>query len=228
METDKINIISLNVGKPTIITYRGQEISTGIYKNPVDGPLYLSKTQLTGDGQADLKYHGGVEKAVCVYSYEHYPYWEKELARPLAFGAFGENLTVTGMLEADVCIGDTFQWGEAVVQVSQPRQPCHKLAKKYDLIDMPVRVQNSGFTGFYLRVLTEGTVAKTDQIKLLQRHPQQVTLTYANQIMHHDKHDREGLERLLAVAELSSSWRNTFEKRLNGIEVDSKERLLGK
>ncbi|GIM46026.1 MOSC domain-containing protein [Collibacillus ludicampi] len=169
---------------------------------------------LDGDGQADLVYHGGKDKAVCVYSYDHYPYWERVLKRKLAYAAFGENLTVKGIKEEEICIGDIFQFGEAIVQVSQPRQPCHKLAKKHNMKDLPLLVQKTGFTGFYFRVLREGWVAQDRGLRLLHRHPLGITVAFANQIMHHDKKNLKGIEQILAVKELSESWRNTFLKRL--------------
>lgn len=221
-----IRIISLNVGKPAVFAYQGKEIETGIFKHPVNEPLYLSKTNLDGDGQADLVYHGGPEKAVCVYPHEHYPYWTERLSRQLDMGAFGENLTVEGLREESVCIGDIFQWGEAVVQISQPRQPCHKLAKKYDVPELPLWVQETGYTGFYFRVLQEGRVAM-DQLQLIERHPAGVTVQFANQIMHLDKQNREGIERILAVDALSVNWCQTLTKRLAGVQTDTSARLNG-
>ncbi|UFJ41447.1 MOSC domain-containing protein [Brevibacillus humidisoli] len=220
-------IVSINVGEPITILYGGREVTTGIYKSPVNEPLYLTELNFAGDAQADLVYHGGKEKAVCVYSHEHYPYWERELNRTLNKGAFGENLTVTGMLESEVCIGDIYRVGEAVVQVSQPRQPCHKLAKRYDISELPLWVQNTGYTGFYFRVLEEGWVTPEDGLTLEQRHPMEVTVAFANQVMHHDKQNTEGINRLLDVKELSTSWRATLEKRLRGQATDTKKRLEG-
>ncbi|ERI07897.1 MOSC domain-containing protein [Aneurinibacillus aneurinilyticus] len=222
-----IEIKSINVGKPLTITHKGKEITTGIYKHQVDKPLFLSTLNFDGDAQADLVHHGGVDKAVCVYSYEHYAYWEKELNRELTFGAFGENLTVTGMLEDTICIGDTYQLGEAIVQISQPRQPCHKLAKKYDVIDLPIKFQNTGFTGFYFRVLKEGWVTQPVSMRLIERSPKNVTVSFANNTMHHDKQNIEAIQRILDVEELSGNWRKTFLKRLEGIEVDTSKRLTG-
>ncbi|MGC5325025.1 MOSC domain-containing protein [Brevibacillus sp. SYSU BS000544] len=220
-------IISLNVGLPQLLTYEGGEILTGITKAPVQGPIFLSSLNFDGDAQADLQFHGGVDKAICVYPHEHYPYWEQNLNRALGFAAFGENLTVSGLLEKDVCIGDKFQLGEAVVQVSQPRQPCHKLAKKYNVSDLPVRVQDTMFTGYYFRVLQEGNVTTDSDIRLLERDPHGITVEFANQIMHHDKKNRAGAEQILAVEGLSTSWRNTLNKRLEGLEVDTAHRLKG-
>jgi MOSC domain-containing protein YiiM len=220
-------VISINVGKPATFTLQDKEIATGIFKQPVDQPLFLSTTNFEGDGQADLVHHGGVDKAVCVYPADYYPYWTELLKRPLACGAFGENVTVKGLREETVCIGDVFQLGEAVVQVSQPRQPCYKLARRYDVTDLPLQFQHTGYTGFYFRVLREGYVPPRTTLTLLDRHSAGVTIAYANRIMHHDKEDRAGIERILQVAELSANWQKTFRKRLEGTDTDSKVRLIG-
>ncbi len=139
MKNSKLEIVSLNVGKPKVMNNNGKEVLSGIYKTPVDKLLYLSKLNFEGDQQADLVHHGGVDKAICVYPFEHYSYWEKDLNLTLNYGAFGENLTVKGMTEDRVHIGDIFQLGSAIVQVSQPRQPCFKLAKRYNIKDLPLR-----------------------------------------------------------------------------------------
>lgn len=220
-------IISINIGKPTQIQYNNRELSTGIFKTPSDKALFLTSVNFEGDGQADLVHHGGRDKAVCVYPYEHYPYWENELNQKLEYSAFGENLTTQGLLETGVCIGDIFQLGEAVVQVSQPRQPCFKLSVRYGAPDMPLKVQETGYTGFYFRVLQEGLVSKADSLIRTSCHPMGVTLAYANQIMHRDKNDTEGIKKILEVDELSANWRKTFVKRLEGSATDTKERLTG-
>lgn len=227
MEQKSAQIVSINVGKPQPLLYEGGEVQSGIVKQETSGPLYLTKLNFEGDGQADLKYHGGPDKAVCVYSWEHYPYWVEKMNRQLGHAAFGENLTVAGMLEPDVCIGDIYQLGEAVVQVTQPRQPCHKLAKLYHLKELPVWVQDSGYTGFYFRVLEEGLVTKEEPIRLLERNRHEISVQFANQIMHHDKHNLEAIERILQVEELSGNWRKTFSKRLGGEETETKQRLEG-
>lgn len=222
-----IEIISLNVGMPELVQFNQKDIPTGIFKSETDKALYLSQLNFEGDGQGDLVHHGGREKAVCVYPYEHYPFWENELQTKLRYGAFGENLTIRGLLETDVCIGDTFQLGQAIVQVSQPRQPCYKLSIRYGIPDMPLKVQQTGYTGFYFRVLEEGVVAKVDGLVLLHPHPAKVTVSFANRIMHLEKDHIAGIEQILAVEELSVNWRNTLQKRLTGVEPDSRERLLG-
>ena len=227
MERTWGEIVSLNVGLPKLLECDGQEVMSGICKNRVDAPLYLSKEQLEGDAQADRKYHGGPDKAICVYSYDHYPYWEQTLERSLPEAAFGENVTVAGLLEDEVCIGDIFQLGEAVVQVTQPRQPCHKLAKRYGIKDLAIQVQNTGYTGFYFRVLQEGVVAPSDKLVRKEQHSMGISVAFANQIMHHEKQNQEGMKQLLSVDALSTSWKNTMTKRLGGESTPTAERLEG-
>ncbi|PGO21690.1 MOSC domain-containing protein [Bacillus cereus] len=220
-------ILSLNIGLPKEVIYGGKLIQTGINKVETKEPIYLSFVKFKGDGQADLVHHGGVDKAVCVYSGEHYGYWEKELSQDLVYGAFGENITVSGMREEDVCIGDTFQLGEAIVQVTQPRQPCFKLAKKYNVPKLPLYFQETGYTGFYFRVLKEGWVSPVDSLKLLKPDSKGITVAFANCIMHKEKQNMKGLKRILEVHALSTSWRKTFEKRMRGEEINTKERIEG-
>jgi len=222
-----IEILSLNVGMPKQVQFQQKDVSTGIFKTATDEALYLSYLNFEGDGQGDLVHHGGREKAVCVYPYEHYPFWEDELKRPLEYGALGENLTIKGLLETDVCIGDVFELGKAIVQVSQPRQPCYKLTIRHGVPDMLLKVQQTGYTGFYFRVLAEGVVSKDDGLSLLHRHPKEITVSFANRIMHREKDNIEGIKQILEVQELSLNWRNTFLKRLEGTETDSRERLTG-
>ncbi|MFE7375404.1 MOSC domain-containing protein [Bacillus cereus] len=225
--TNEYQLLSLNIGLPNEATYGGKLIHTGINKKQVKEPVFLSFVKFNGDGQADLVHHGGVDKAVCVYTGDHYPYWEKELNQDLVYGAFGENITVSGMREENVCIGDTFELGEAIVQITQPRQPCFKLAKKYNIPKLPLYFQETGFTGFYFRVLKEGWVSPFDTLKRLQSDPKGVSVAFANRIMHKEKQNIEGVKRILEVNALSSSWRKSFEKRMSGEEINTKERLEG-
>ncbi|MEZ2327953.1 MOSC domain-containing protein [Bacillus tropicus] len=225
---NEFQLLSLNIGLPKEVTYGGKVIHTGINKKQVKEPVYLSFVKFNGDGQADLVHHGGVDKAVCVYTDDHYPYWEKELNQNLVYGAFGENITVSGMREEDVCIGDTFELGQAIVQVTQPRQPCFKLAKKYNIPKLPLYFQETGYTGFYFRVLKEGWVSSVDTLKRLQSDPKGVSIAFANRIMHKEKQNIEGVKRILEVNALSSSWRKSFEKRISGEKINTKERLEGK
>ncbi|MBW7459428.1 MOSC domain-containing protein, partial [Paenibacillus sepulcri] len=176
-------LLSLNIALPVAVLHGSREVETGIFKKPSSRPLYLAKTGLDGDGQADLINHGGEDKAVCVYSSVHYPYWASEWGKDAEAGAFGENFTVSRITEQSICIGDIVRAGEAVVQVSQPRQPCFKLGIKHGLPKLPLQVQQTGYSGFYFRVLQEGIVAAGDELVLASRHPAGVTIAEANRIM---------------------------------------------
>ncbi|WP_407872975.1 MOSC domain-containing protein [Paenibacillus sp. P36] len=213
-----LEIVSVNVGQPQIVEYQGKELVTGIYKSPVSSSLYVSKTQLDGDGQADLTVHGGVDKALCVYPEEHYAYWEEVLGHKLEAGAFGENLTVRGFLETDVCIGDIYAIDEVIVQVSQPRQPCFKVGKRLEWAKTPLHMQETGYTGFYFRVLQEGFLSVNSEVKLVAKDADGVTLAYANQIKYHDKMSKDGAQRLVQTEALSESWKKSFTKRLMELE----------
>src|SRR5699024_4237516 len=142
----------------------------------------------------------------------------------LTESAFGENLTTRGLLETDVCIGDIFKLGEATVQVSQPRQPCYKLSVKYGDPNMPIKVQETGYTGYYFRVLEEGWVSQSDGLIKIESHPKAVTVAFANQVMHHEKNNVEAMKKILDVEALSPNWRKRFQNRLDGDEDSSIER----
>lgn len=204
-------IESFNIGLPRKEHFQGKEIITGIGKRPVEGPLRLGRLGFEGDGVADLRHHGGTDKAVCVYSKEHYQYWEKVLGKKLPHAAFGENFTVSDLYEDSICIGDIFQAGTALVQVSQPRQPCKTLAARFGRNDMVKLVVDSGRTGFYFRVIEEGIVKKGDTLVLREKDPRSITVSYANKIYHNDKKNREAIERILALPSLSGSWRASFQ-----------------
>ena len=207
-------IASLNVGAARAERYKGKEQRSGIVKTAVYGPVKLGTSGLAGDEQADLVFHGGPDKAVCVYSLLHYPHWEQVLGRSLPHGSFGENFSVAGLSEDGVRIGDTFSAGDAVVQISQPRQPCWKLAMRWGLDELPALVAESGATGYYFRTLEGGDVRAGDELRLLARHPAGVTVAEANRVMHRDKEDEDGIRAVLAVDALSESWRQTLTKRL--------------
>ena len=209
---DSLIIEWLNIARPVKETFFGKEIVTGICKRPVKGPVRLGKTGFEGDGVGDLKHHGGPDKAVCVYGIDHYPYWEKTLGIDLPPAPFGENLSLSGLNEGEVCIGDIFEAGTAVLQVSQPRQPCSTLAARFGRNDMVKLVVDSGRTGFYLRVLEEGVVEAGNTLFLVKRDPKAVTVSFANRVYHRERGNREGIEKALAVEALSASWRESFLK----------------
>ncbi|MDA0691157.1 MAG: MOSC domain-containing protein [Nitrospinae bacterium] len=222
-------IQSINIAVPGNVLVSGdKKIFSGILKKPVQGKIFLDNLGFQGDGVADHRFHGGGDKAVCVYCIDHYPFWEKELKQALSFGAFGENLSVTGLTETEVHIGDVFRVGEAEVQCTQPRQPCHKLNKVFDFQGMACRVQTTGFSGYYLRVLKPGWVEAGEKIVPLQADPKGISVETANDLMHKNKKDWDGIGEILSVAALSDSWRETFQKRLNdGTTEDTQLRLKG-
>ena len=208
-------VVSLQVGLPRFIDHpHGQRWTTATFKDPVSGKVALSWEGLAGDGHADLINHGGVDKAVLVYSDEHAERWRRELfPEGLSAGAFGENFTVQGLTEASACLGDIFQVGSARVQVSQPRQPCWKQARRYGMNDLVVRIVRTGRTGWYLRVLTEGLVEAGDVMTLLERPHPEWTIERANQVMHVAKTNRELSLELAACPALALAWVTSLGKR---------------
>ena len=207
-------IRSLNIGKPKQELFYGKAFLTGMCKQPVSGEIILSRHGFEGDGVGDLRHHGGEDKAVCAYSLDHYPYWASTLSIMMPVAAFGENLSVEGLQEAEVRIGDVYRIGTAVVQVSQPRQPCNTLAARYGREDLIKLVQDSGRTGFYFRVLTEGRVQAGDAVVLIEQDGRGVTVSFANRIFHHDWRNRAGLEKVLSVPALSDSWKRSIRELL--------------
>ena len=207
-------LISLNVGLPRSLTHGKGEVQSGIFKLPVEGAVRLGETGLQGDGQADVEHHGGPDKAVCVYAVEHLPYWRERLGSELEPGAFGENFSTEGLVEAEVRIGDVYRVGTAVAQVSQPRVPCFKLAARHGEGELALWVKETGFTGFYLRCLEPGEVRAGDGISLLERSGRGPTVAEANGVMHGAGRDVVSIERLRATPELSAEWKRMLGSRL--------------
>jgi MOSC domain-containing protein YiiM len=203
---------SINIGLPKKEIFHGKPITTGICKKPVSGQVTLRALGFDGDGVADTRNHGGPDKAICVYSLDHYPFWEKTLGIKVPAAAFGENLSVSNLKEDDVCIGDIFLLGTAAVQISQPRQPCKTLAARYGRNDLVKLVVNSGYSGFYFRVIQEGVVKKGNPLILKDEDPQKISVAFANRIFHHDRKNREGIESVLAIPALSESWQRSLRK----------------
>ena len=208
-------VISLNVSLPIHVEASGQTFFTGYNKKPQHEPVFLHKTHFEGDGQGDVVHHGGLDQAVCVYPFEHYEKWntELQLTKPLIVPSFGENITPLGFSEEDVCIGDVFQMGQAVVQITQPRQPCSTLACILNRPDMIKKCVQTGRTGYYLRVLQEGMVRADDDMFLIEKHPMGITLSESNKIKYGFEKDAEKIKRLLEVEELAESFRQSLLKK---------------
>ena len=210
-----MRVVSVNVGLPREVTWRSKPVSTGIYKQPVSGRVAIGTLNLAGDGQADPRVHGGRDKAVYAYPSEHYEYWAKELPQvELPWAVFGENLTTEGLLEADVRIGDRFRIGSAEFVVTQPRMPCYKLGIRFGRPDILKRFLQSGRSGFYFAVTTEGEVGAGDPIERIARADEGLTVTDVVNLYTVDAENQELLRRATQSAILPESWKDYFRKRL--------------
>jgi MOSC domain-containing protein YiiM len=210
-----MKIISINVGRPRLVVWRGQSVSTGIFKEAVAGRVALRTLNLDGDRQADLTVHGGPTKAVYAYPSEHYEFWRAELPEmELPWGMFGENFTTEGLNESSVNIGDRFSVGSAELMVTEPRMPCYKLGIKFGRNDILRRFLASGRTGFYFSVLREGEVEAGDSIELLSRDEHDVTVADIVRLYARDRDDAQLMRRAIEVEALPDSWREYFRERL--------------
>lgn len=214
---------SVNVGLPREVTYHGRRVTTGIYKEPVDGRVALRTLNLDRDRQADLSVHGGADKAVYCYPLEHYSYWTRELdGRVLTMGMFGENFTTVGLSEDLVHIGDQFAVGSATVVVTQPRLPCYKLAVRFGSDDMVKRFLASGRTGFYLAVTREGEVGAGDEIEPVAQDVQAVPVSEITRLYiakRYSNDDAGTVQRALNVPALPASWKEYFRERLRKVNA---------
>ena len=213
-----MKIVSLNTGLPREVLWRGRTVTTGIFKQPVEGRIPLRKLNLDGDRQADLSVHGGVHKAVYCYPLEHYDYWTKELpGRELPMAIFGENFTTQGLSEDSAHLGDQFSVGTAEVVVTQPRLPCYKLGVRFQADDMVKRFLASARTGFYFAVTREGEVGAGYEIKLIARDPNAVPISEITRLYvarRYSDPDLASLARALRVAALPESWKQYFQERM--------------
>jgi MOSC domain-containing protein YiiM len=204
---------ALNTGTARALKVNGRVIQTGIFKQSITDPLELGVLGFANDVQINRRYHGGPDKAICAYALEHYDFWSERLERELPTGSFGENFTLSGLLEDEIHIGDVFKIGTAHVQISQPRQPCGTLAARFGIKDFVKQVVDSGMTGWYFRVLEPGMVRAGDHLELQMRG--EVSVQAANLVMHHKNSAREKMENLLAQPALSQAWRDQLEHRLS-------------
>ncbi len=212
-----MKLLSVNIGQPRPVPYRDGIVSTGIYKESVAGRVWARRLNIEGDGQADLKVHGGEHKAVYAYPFEHYAFWQRELGRnDFVAGQFGENLTVEGLIEDAVYIGDIYRVGEALLQVSQPRSPCFKLGLRMGDERFVSRFTAENHTGFYLRVLEEGRIAAGDAIERVEQAKDSLCVRDAFRLRHGSGGTRAEYEHAAQIGALTPSWRAAFEKRLAG------------
>jgi MOSC domain-containing protein YiiM len=210
-----MKLISVHVGLPREIVYKGRSITTGIFKEPVVERIRARRLNLDGDRQADLTVHGGAEKAVYVYPAEHYAYWRDELPdMQFDWGKFGENFTTEGLLETEVSIGDRFRIGSAMFQVTQPRMPCYKLAAKFQRDDILKRFLRSLRTGFYFSVIEEGDIGINDAIELVSRDATGITVTDITKLYISKGKDQDLLRRAVQVEALPANWRDYFLDQL--------------
>ena len=218
-----MRVVSVNTGLPREVVWHGTNVTTGIYKQPVEGRVALRRLNLDGDRQADLSVHGGEHKAVYCYPLAHYDYWKNELpGRELPTAIFGENFTTEGLLENFVHLGDRFSVGSAEVIVTQPRLPCYKLGIRFESDDMVKRFLASGRTGFYLGVTREGEVGAGDEIAVLARDPQSVSIAEITRLyvaQRYSKQDADVVRRALQVAALPESWKEYLRERLDAMNA---------
>lgn len=215
-----MKVLSINVGLPREVRYRGKSVMTSIFKAPVSGRVRVRRLNVEGDRQSDLTVHGGADKAVYVYPAEHYPFWREELPGvDLSWGAFGENFTTEGLLEGTIHIGDRLRIGSAEFLVTQPRMPCFKLGIRFDRPDMVKRFLRSGRTGFYLRVSREGDASAGDPITVVARDAHAIAVADIVGLYADAGANQDLLHRASELPTLPDAWRDHFRKRL--WELDS-------
>jgi len=211
-----MQIVSVNVGLPQQVMWRGKPINTAIFKEPVEGSIRIRKLNLDGDRQADLTVHGGPDKAVYAYPVEHYEYWRTRVPEtPHTLGAFGENLTVRDVLEKDLNIGDQVRVGTALLQVAQPRMPCYKLQVRFDRDDMTRLFAHSGRSGFYFSVIEEGEVKAGDAIELAKRDERKISIAYIYELYFSKAIDPDLLKRALQAPTLTDESRSMLLSRVS-------------
>ncbi len=208
-----MKLISVNVGLPREVTWKGKTVTTGIFKEPVSERVMVRSLNLDGDRQADLTVHGGLDKAVYVYPFEHYDYWQSELPdTELTPGIFGENFTITGLREEEVNIGDCFGIGNVTLMVTQPRLPCYKLGIRFGRPDMVKQFLASRRTGFYFRVLQEGEVGAGDTLEMVSRDDNNITVADITQLYVREEDNPDLRHRAAQLEALPKSWRDYFQQ----------------
>lgn len=223
-----MKLISVNLGLPREVLWKGRKVSTGIFKEPVEGAVKVRSMNLEGDGQADLTVHGGRDKAVYAYAAEHYDFWREELPEMnLPFGMFGENLTAEGLFETEVNIGDRLRIGTALFEVTQPRMPCYKLGVKFGRDDIIKKFLQSERSGIYFAVLEEGEIKAGDPVEFVSRDANQISVTDIARLYASEKQNTELLHRALKVEALAKDWREYFLERLEKMQGTGDEGMRG-
>ena len=208
-----MKIISTNIGESKTVIWRGKQIQTGIYKYPVSYPIFLGNEDVENDHVMDRRYHGGVDKACYLYSADHYKYWQQFYANlELPWGMFGENLTIEGLHEADVNIGDTYQIGEVVIQATQPRQPCYKLGFRFGTQEIVRQFVDSGFAGVYVRVLKKGNVKSGDEIVLVEK-KDSLSIQKVYELLYTDTFQIEAVLKAINDQYIANSCKRDLQKR---------------
>lgn len=222
-----VRLLTVALGTVRPLPWHGRAVTSAIGKIPVQGPVEVGTLGLAGDEQGDRKHHGGPDKAVLLYPSEHYAAWADEIG-DLTVPAFGENLTTAGLLETDAVIGSIYAVGTVLLQVTQPRRPCFKLAAHHGIVDMAVRTQRSGRTGFYCRVLRPGRLAAGDGVDVAHRPAHGITVAEVHRVVNVDRKDLAAAQRLLEHPDvLPASWVELLRKRLDGGFEDQSTRLHG-
>ena len=215
-------LLSVNVGMPRDIEWRGRTVHTAVWKNPVHGRCRVRRLNLDGDGQGDLAGHGGEQRAVFVYQIESYRYWQEQLKRyDFTEGQFGENFTIEGLPDDAVCIGDRYQIGSARFEITQPRVTCYRVGIRMNEPRMPALLTSSGRPGFYFRVLQEGEVGAGDQIVKVGEADERMTVAEINALLYSPNHPRDRLERALRIHALSPGWRGSFQALLDSPSTEA-------
>lgn len=220
-------VLEVRTGQAGSVIHRGRSVATAFRKTVREGPVLASVDGLEGDQQADRRVHGGPDKALCVYPVEHYEWWRERLGVELTHGWFGENLLVQGMVEVDVCLGDRYEIGEVQLEVSMSRRPCFKLGAIHDVPELPDLLQESGRTGYYLRVLVPGYVAAGLPVRQIGESVTTVSVAEVNRVMNVDKDDLVAAAALSTVPQVPERWRRSLARRLEGLQEEDEPRLRG-
>ena len=212
-------ILSINVSLPKEIDFEGQKVTTGIFKEPIEGRIMLRKLNLDGDKQADLTVHGGPDKAVYAYPIEHYEFWRKVYPdMEMPNGMFGENFTIEGLMESEVSVGDAFEIGSSKVVATQPRMPCYKLGVKFGRMDVLKKFLASGRSGIYFKVLEEGEVGAGDLIVRIKNDTNRVGIRDIVRLYASDREDINAMRRAVKVEALPEGWRDYFLEQIRRVE----------